>query len=183
MNFLKSHISIIILALLICSSSCSHYSIVSDNSTPFKTIYINTILNKDFAPNVQMIFQNQIKHLILKDGRISISNDKDQADVQLFISIEDYKRNVSTLTEKDSGRYNSLNLWLTVTISLYDNFTNTYYMRNIPITNHENVFFNPGGSKIHNKELEYQILPKITRELSKETLQLILSHWELPINK
>ena len=165
------------LVLSIGFSCCSHYSIISTNETPFKSVYIHPISNQDFAPNVHTLFQNQIRQTILRDSELTLSKDQQGADTQLYITIEDYRRNVSSRSSLDAGRYNSINVGIAIFVSLYDNETNTYLLNNVSMDRNENLLFNPEETSIKHREMEYQILPKITRDLSKNILELILSDW------
>ena len=102
------------LVLTLGFSSCSHYSVIPTNETPFKSVYINIISNQDFAPNIHTLFQNQIRQTILRDSRLTLAKNPQEADTQLYITIEDYKRNINTRSSSDAGRFNSLNLGLEI---------------------------------------------------------------------
>ena len=143
---------------------------------------MHTISNQDFAPNIHLLFQNQIKQTILGDSQLTITKDPQEADVQLFITIEDYRRNVNTRSSSDAGRFSSLNLGLVILISLYNNETNAYLIRDVPLRSNEYLFFDPVENSVKHREIEYQILPKITRKLSENILELILSDWSVSIN-
>ena len=162
-------------------NSCSHYSIIHVNETPFKSVYVNTISNQDFAPNVHTLFQNQIRQTILRDGRLTLSNKPEDADTSLYITIKDYKRNVNTRSSVDAGRYNSLKIGLAVFVSLYDNETNTYLVKNVHLGSNEYLFFDPVETSVKHREMEYEILPKITRDISENILELILSDWSVSL--
>ena len=173
---------LLVLVLMLGFNSCSHYSIINVNETPFNSVYVDTISNQDFAPNVHTLFQNQIRQTILRDGRLTLSNKPEKADIRLHITIKDYKRNVNTRSSVDSGRYNSLNIGLAIFVSLYDNKTNAYLVKNVHLGSNEYLFFDPVENSVKHRELEYQILPKITRELSESILELILSDWSVSYN-
>ena len=170
------------LVLILGFSSCSHYSVIPIDEVPFKSVYVHTISNQDFAPNVHTLFQNQIRQTILRDSRLTVAKNPQEADAQLYIIIEDYRRNVNTRSSVDPGRYNSLNLGLAIFVSLYDNETNTYLLNDVPLNSNEYLFFDPIETSIKHREMEYQILPKITRDLSENILELILSDWLVPLN-
>ena len=167
---------------MLISSSCSHYSRVPVDAAPFKTIYVHTISNQDFAPNIHTLFQNQIRQTILRDNRLTITNNPQQADTQLYLTIEDYNRSASTRSSVDAGRFNSLSLQLVISISLYDNETDSYLLENVSLSNSKPVFFDPVKNSINHREIEYQTLPKITKDLSRDILELILSDWKVSVD-
>ena len=117
---------VIALITLFGSISCSHYSVISADTYAFKSLYVHTVSNQDFPPNIHTLFQNQIKETILRDGRLTLTQNPLEADTQLFITIRDYRRNVSTRSSTDAGRFNSLNTGIAIFVSLYENKTNTY---------------------------------------------------------
>ena len=161
-------------------NNCSHYSVISTDEAPFKSLYIHNISNQDFSPNVQILFQAQLKQTILQDNRLLVVNDPNEADTQLYITIKKYNREVYTRSGNDPGRFNSLNLELIVFISLYDNSTNTFLLDNVLLDSKEHLFFDPNKNLVLQKEREYEILPKITRSLSQNILELVLSDWPVP---
>ena len=168
---------LITLILTLSFSSCSHYSMIPTSETPFKSIYLHTISNQDFAPNVHILFQNQIKQTILSDSQLSLTKTPQEADIQLYIKIEDYKRNAITRSSVDAGRFNSHKLGLVIQVSLYDNKKNTFLLNDVTLDSSENLFFDSEATSQTHRELEYQILPKVTRDLSEKILQLILHDW------
>lgn len=164
---------------LFASTSCSHYSVIPTDATPFKSVYVHTISNQDYAPNVHTLFQNQIKQTILRDNRLTLANNSQDADTQLFITIDQYNRNVYARSSVDAGRFNSLNLRIIILVSLYDNQTNAYLLENVPLDSNESLFFDPVEASVNHRELEYQALPNITKDLTKNILELILSDWSV----
>ena len=178
----KTFTFLLSLVLTLGFSNCSHYSVIPTDETPFKSVYVHTISNQDFAPNIHTLFQNQIRQTILSDSQLTLAENLEEADTQLYITIEDYKRNVNTRSSVDAGRYNSLNIGLAIFISLYDNKTNTYLLNNVSLDSNEYLFFDPIEKSVKHREMEYQILPKITRDLSENILELILSDWSVSPN-
>ena len=177
MNQIRLLISILTLLCTFTLISCSHYNVVQTDTRPFKSIYVHSVTNQDFAPNIHTLFQAQIRRAILRDDRLTLSKDPQNSDAQLYVIIDDYKRNVNTRASKDPGRYNSLNLGLTITVSLFDNNKNSYLLEKVPLDVNEFLFVEPTSTLLMHREMEYQILPKITKDLSRKIIELILSDW------
>lgn len=173
----KTFIFIVLFANFFALSSCTHYSPISNDKARFKSIFVHTISNQDFAPNIHILFQKQIRQTILKDKSLKIAKSPLDADTQLYVTIEDYKRRVRTRSNVDAGRFNSINVGLIVFVSLYDNETNSYLLNNVSLESSENLFFNTVKTSVEHREFEYQLLPKITRDLSENILELILGDW------
>ena len=66
-------------------------------------------------------------------------------------------------------------------VSLYDNQTKSYLLKNTPIGSNESLFFDPVETSVNHREMEYQILPQITKDLSQNILELILSDWTVAV--
>ena len=81
--------------------NCNHYSVIPTNKTPFKSVYLHAISNQDYAPNIHTLFQNQIRYTILKDSRLSLAKNQEESDAQLYVTIDDYRRNVNTRSSED----------------------------------------------------------------------------------
>lgn len=182
MHFPATFTFLLTLLSLISSTSCSHYTVIPTDAAPFKSIYVHTISNKGYAPNVHTLFQNQIKQTILRDNRLTLANNPEEADTQLFITLDNYNRNVNTRSSVDAGRFNSLNLRILILVSLYDNQTNAYLLKNVPLESNESLFFDPVEASVNHRELEYQVLPNITRDLTENILELILSDWSVSVD-
>ena len=177
MNHTRLLISLTTLLWTLTFVSCSHYNVVETDIKPYKSIYVHTVTNQDFAPNIHTLFQAQIRRTILRDDRLSLSGDPQDADAQMYITIDDYKRNVNTRASKDPGRFNSINLGLTITVSLFDNNKKSYLLEKVPLVVNEFLFVEPSSTLLMHREMEYQILPKITKDLSRKIIELILSDW------
>ena len=162
--------------------NCNHYSVIPTNKTPFKSVYLHAISNQDYAPNIHTLFQNQIRYTFLKDSRLSLAKNQEESDAQLYVTIDDYRRNVNTRSSEDPGRYNSLNLGLEILVSLYDNNSKEYLVKNISLYSNEHLFFDHTKDNIAHREIEYELLPKITRELSEDILNLVLDDWPTPVD-
>ena len=140
MHFKAKLSFLLIITFIITSNSCSHYSVINTDLAPFKSIYIHTIANQDYAPNIHTLFQNQIKNTILRGSKLVLSDNPEDADTQLYISIDNYKRNANTRSSLDAGRFNSLDLKIIILVSLYDNRTNNYLLKNVPLE-HSNFLY------------------------------------------
>ena len=175
--FIPKKSTFILLILILFSKSCSHYSVIKINASSFKSVYLHTISNQDFAPNIHLLFQNQIRQTILRDSRLTLAKTPELADVQLYITIKDYIRDVNTRSSIDAGRFNSLNIGIVAQVTLYDNKTNNYLLNSVALDSNEYLFFDSIKTSVKHREMEYQILPKITRDLSEDILELILSDW------
>ena len=173
---------IIFLISILNLSNCAHYSLISTKTAPFKSIYIHNITNQSFAPNIHTLFQHQIRHTILTNNTLKISESPNESDVQLYITIKDYQRKSITRSSDDPGRFNSIDLTFSIIVSLYDNKTNSYLLKDIQLEANEPMFFNVSQNILGHREIEYQTLPKISRELSKDILDLIISDWSVTEN-
>lgn len=165
------------LSLILIFNSCSHYSVRIDDSLPFKSLYLNTVVNESFAPNIQVLFQNQLRQSLLEQTSITLSKRADQADVQVDVRIVNYDRSPSSHSSSDSGRYNALNLSIGAELSLYDRKTGVYLIEKTILSSSEPIFFDHSNGSPNFNEIEYGALPRISRTLAEAVIQQILSYW------
>ena len=69
--FKIQHLIYITLSLLVFGG-CSHYSVINKDAFPFETIYIDPVNNNSYAPNVQALFDTQIRQKLLESGAVRI---------------------------------------------------------------------------------------------------------------
>ena len=173
------HLIYITLSLLVFGG-CSHYSVINKDAFPFETIYIDPVNNNSYAPNVQALFDTQIRQKLLESGAVRIVQNLDQADCQLFIRLENYQRSPSGRSSQDPGQITALNASLTAIVSFYDNQQGRYLIDEYALNSNEPIFFTERRSEqapLDTKEGEYRALPKITNALAEQIAQLVLNHW------
>ena len=166
--------------ILLILGACAHYTNVTEESLPFKTIYIDPANNNSFAPNVQVLFDAQIRQKILESGRIQIVQDLAEADCQLFVRLENYSRSPIGRSSTDPGRVSALNTSLRAVVSFYDTINDRYLIKDYPLVNSEPIFFpetSTESSLSDTKEGEYRVLPNNIDQLTEAITQLILMHW------
>ena len=166
------------LSLVLILNSCSHYSVRVDNSLPFKSLYLNTVVNESFAPNIHLLFQNQLRQTLLEQTPLRLSRTPESADVRLDVRLIDYDRSVRSRSSTDPGRYNALNLTLGLELSLYDRKSGNYLIEKVRLSSSEPIFFDQTNGHSNLNEIEYEALPHISRKLADAVIFQILSHWE-----
>lgn len=179
-TFLKIQHLIYIAFTLLVFGGCSHYSVINNDAFPFETIYIDPVNNTSYAPNVQALFDTQIRQKLLESGMLRIVQNRDQADCELFIRLENYKRSPKGRSSQDPGQITALNASLTAIVSFYDNQQGRYLIDEYALSTSEPIFFTESDTEqapLDTKEGEYRALPKITDVLADQIAQLILNHW------
>lgn len=168
---------LIITIIFILNSSCSHYSVVTTDKTPFRTIFIDLPLNDSFAPNIHVQFYHQIVESIMNNTPLEISSDINKSDVKLNIILTEYKRGSSSRSSSDPGRFNAINLSLEANVSLYDINNNIYLLENDIIVESMPIYFDQESVLDNSREVEYQKLPTLSRKLSETIVNRITNHW------
>jgi len=179
MNLRSGILLFFILSAFSLMNSCSHYQMVELSSFPYKTLYINNISNQSFAPNAQILLNNQIRQRFLENGNMRLVNDPTTAESQLFVEILDYKRSPLSRASNDPGRINAMDYTITVLVSFYDNKEETYLIEDHRLISTEPVFYaNTSGNELMNiKEAEYRSIPRITNDLASQITNLIFGNW------
>lgn len=171
-------IRLLALSLAFLLNSCSHYSVRVHDSLPFKSLYLNTVINESYAPNIQALFQNQLRQVLLEQTPITLSKSADMADVQLDLRLIQYERAVRSRTSSDPGRFNALNLTIGVELTLYDRINDSYLIEKSILISSEPIFFDRSNGNSNLNEREYEALPRISRKLAEAVMNQILSHWD-----
>ena len=172
----------IILFFLIISLnfSCSHYQILDYEKLPFNTIHISEVRNDSFAPNIESTFNKKLREAILSYGKLRISKDESNSDVDLSIIIKNYDRNSATRNIDDAGRINSLMFTLSAVVSLYDNSNQKYLIKEYVLESSENIYFpqDQGTVELMDfQEAEYSGIPRLCDNLINQVMDLIVGIW------
>lgn len=166
------------LSLILILNSCSHYSVRVNDSLPFKSLYLNTVINESFAPNIHALFQNQLRQTLLEQTPLTLCKTADVADVQLDLRLVHYDRSARSRSSSDPGRFNALNLTIGVELSLYDRKAGNYLIEKSTLLSSEPIFFDRTYNNSNLNEIEYEALPIISRKLAESVVNQILSYWD-----
>ena len=161
-----------LIAVLFTAPGCAHYRLGTGASPAFRSIYVEPVANRTFVAQSQAILATRLREGFLRDGRVQPVNSAAGADTTLSVVITDYRREVATAREDDSGLARKFNVTLTAACSLRDNRTGKAVWENRPFTAVREVFTDSGQL-----QSEYEALPWLADTLVTRILRAALDTW------
>lgn len=163
--------------LLLAAAGCSSYRIGKPADTPFRTVYIEPVANRSFAPQAQTLLSTQIREHIMRDGRIALA-DRDEADAVLSVTLDEYEREASALRGDDTVLASKFTMTLTARCTLADTRTGRVYFQGRETTTEtEGLFGIDEELTFQGLQSEYQTMPILTEKLAREISNMVLHTW------
>ena len=159
-------------AVLLAASGCAHYQLGTGSSPGFRSIYIEPAASRTLVPQSQAILSTRLREAFLRDGRVQLLNSATEADTSLTIAITDYRREIATVREGDTGLARKFNVTLTATCSLRDNRAGKNIWERRPVTATREVFTDSGQL-----QSEYEVVPWLADLLAAQILHATLDTW------
>jgi len=156
-------------ALGLCG--CAHYQLGSSGKVSFSTLYVAPVESQTPLPQAREIVSTQLREAFARDGRIQIVNSADGADATLHVTLRDYRRDVASVLENDTGLARKFILTLDVACTLSPkNGADLFTDRIISV---QRDAFTDGGQL----QSEFQTVPLLAEALSKKIVHSVLDVW------
>jgi hypothetical protein len=169
------------LALFVLLAGCSHYQFGTQGRLDFTTVYVAPVANKTLLPQAQAVMTTQLREALEKDGRVTLVNSPQAADVTLSVVLVSYRRDVAAVREADTGLASKFTLTLGATCTLRDNRRGRAYFENRPVTVERDVFTDNGQpwSPLTGDQLqaEYNTVPLLAESLGDKVAHTVLDVW------
>jgi Lipopolysaccharide-assembly len=132
-------------------------------------------------PQAEGIFSTQLRQAFEEDGRVTLVNSSEAADVTLSVVITDYHRETVAVRETDTGLANKLALILTATCSLHDNRSGKMLFADRVVSVQRRAFTDNGipsttgaGDQLQS---EYNTMPLLAESLAGRLAHTVLDVW------
>ncbi len=162
---------IILLTTLGIFSGCAQYHLGQSVDAPFRTIYIEPVTNRSFAPQAQALLTENLIEAFLRDGTVRVV-DKDQAEATLHVTITRYDREITARQQDDTVLGRTFGVTLEAQVSLLDNLNGNIYFTRRTLSANDHVFIDGGLP-----QTEYQNIPVLTRSLAQKIKNTVVSVW------
>ena len=159
-------------AVLLLFTGCTHYQLGPGSAPAFRSLHIEPVANQTLLPQSQPILSTRLREAFLRDARVALVNSTAGADASLTVVISDYRREIATVREGDTGLARKLNVTLGVTCTLRDNRTGKAIWEKRLINATREIFTDSGQL-----QSEYQALPLLAEALSARVLSAALDAW------
>ena len=127
--------------------------------------------SETLLPQAREIVSTQLREAFARDGRVSLVNSAEAADATLRVTLRDYRRDVASVTENDTGLARKYTLTLDVACTLSQkNGANLFTDRIVRV---QRDAFTDGGQL----QAEYQAVPLLAEALSKKVVHSVLDVW------
>jgi outer membrane lipopolysaccharide assembly protein LptE/RlpB len=161
--------------LFICGifglAGCAHYQLGTAARVSFTTLYVEPVETQTLLPQARAIISTQLREAFARDGRITIVNSPDAADATLQIDLRDYRRDVASVLENDTGLARKYILTLDVACTLSTRAGETLFADRIIRVQRD--AFTDGGQL----QSEFQTVPLLAEALSKKVVHAVLDVW------
>ncbi len=152
-------------------SGCTRYQLGSHTDFPFKTIYIQPVSNKSFAPQSQAIISRLITREFERDGRLVIAS-KETSEVTLITNLLEINRTFDASTEDDTRFARKIVITLIADCTLIDTSTGQPYFSNRKVSATTDTYTDSGHI-----QAEYQAIPVLSQRLASNISHLVLDIW------
>ena len=85
------------MALAAFPAGCAHYQVGTEGRLGFTTVYVAPVVNKTVLPQATATISTAIRDALEKDGRLSLANSAQAADVTLSVVLVTYRRDVAAV--------------------------------------------------------------------------------------
>jgi hypothetical protein len=164
-------------ALLLALAGCATYQVGKPAGTPFRTVYIEPVANRSYAPQAQALLSNQVREHLMRDGRVRVVG-PDEADAILSITLMEYSRDSSAVRADDTALASKFTMSMTAHCTLVDARNGRVYFRNRQTsTETDGIFGIDEEIPLQGLQSEYQTMPILTEKLARNIGNLVLHTW------
>lgn len=166
---------------------CANYQLGTSGKLTFQSIYVEPVRDTANIPQATALFSTQVRQALLRDGRITLANSPETADVTLQVDLRRYGRTVATVRRDDTGLARSFDIEVEAVCTLRDNRTGQALFEKRPVNATREIFTSdaptergPNGQPIfvsRQLQAEYQNLPLLASALADRVAHAALDVW------
>ncbi len=165
----------IFMSLVSLLTGCQHYQLGSSAQLPFRSIYIQPVLNKSYAPQAQSLVTTNLINSFLRDGRVRVT-DPAQADATLVVTLKNYEKKLAATQNSDYGRARTVSLRLVATFDLVNNRDGSFFFQDRSL-DAEELIFSSSDNNASLPKAEYQSMPELAHKLANNIHNSIVDVW------
>ena len=160
-------------------TGCSHYQLGTQGRLTFTRLYLAPVQNDAALPQAAALFSTQLREALLRDSRLILVNNPEDAEATLTISLNRLDRRVATVRPDDTGLSRKFELALTALCTLRDTRTSTMLFEARPVEAMRQVFTTPTPSIRESDQLqaEYNAMPHLAKALADRVAHTVLDVW------
>jgi outer membrane lipopolysaccharide assembly protein LptE/RlpB len=163
------------LFLLLCGlaglAGCANYQLGTSGKVQFTTLYVEPVSSETLLPQARAIVSTQVREAFARDGRVTIVNSPEAAEATLVVVLRDYRRDVASVLENDTGLARKFTLTLDVGCTLSTRTGEKLFTDRVVRVQRD--AFTDGGQL----QAEYQAVPLLAEALAKKIVHAVLDVW------
>ena len=105
------------------AQGCANYRLGTGADPSFATLFIEPAKNKTKLAQSQALVSTMIREAFIRDGRVTVVDNPDEADATLEVTLVNYHRDNAANREDDVGLARKFTLYLRASCRLRDNRT------------------------------------------------------------
>jgi Lipopolysaccharide-assembly len=153
-------------------AACAHYQLGTGGKLTFTTLYVAPVGNRAPVPQAQALVATAIREALLRDGRVTLVDSPENADVTLRVDLTGYDRDMAAANPADTGLARKFALHLHARCTLTDNRSHQPLFAGREITVTKDAFTDSGQL-----QAEYQTLPLLADALADRVAHAVLDVW------
>lgn len=162
--------------LFLCSllglAGCANYQLGTEGKLTFATLYIEPVENRTLLPQARGLLSTHLRDAFAQDGRVTLVNSPETADATLQVVIRDFRRDVASVRESDTGLARKFTLTLETACTLRDRRSGQTLFADRPVSTQRDAFTDGGQL-----QSEFQTLPLLAESLAKKIAHAALDVW------
>jgi hypothetical protein len=169
------------LVLGLAAAGCANYQLGTGGKLSFSTLYVEPVENRVLMPQDRAVVSSELRAAFVRDGRVTIVDSPEAADVVLKVVITDYHREMVATRESDIGLASKFRLNLGATCSLRDTRSGRPLFEGRLISAQRDSYTDNGqpSSPLTGDQLqsEYNTLPLLAGSLADKISHAVLDIW------
>ncbi|HLP25325.1 MAG TPA: LPS assembly lipoprotein LptE [Acidobacteriota bacterium] len=159
-------------ALALGLASCANYHLGTGAEPRFQTLHVTVVKSDVLVPQAVALVTTQVREAFIKDGRVRLVDSAAEADAELTLTLEEYRREQTVARTDDTGLARRYDVVLQARASLLDRREKKIVFANQPLTVTRGVLTDSGQL-----QSEYQALPLLAVQLAERALHATLDTW------
>jgi hypothetical protein len=173
----------LLLFVALLAPGCAHYRLGAGSEPAFETLYVEPARNKTTLAQSQVVVSTMVRQAFIRDGRVTVVNNSDDADATLEVTLVNYSREDAANREDDNGLARKFTLHLQASCRLRDNRTGRLLFDGRIVDVQREAFTDNGlgsvqfGTSNDQLQSEYNTLPLLADALSEKVTHAVLDVW------
>ncbi len=165
------------------AQGCANYRLGTGADPSFATLFIEPAKNKTKLAQSQALVSTMIREAFIRDGRVTVVDNPDEADATLEVTLVNYHRDNAANREDDVGLARKFTLYLRASCRLRDNRTGRMLFDGRIVEVQRESFTDNGlgsvpfGTSNDQLQSEYNTLPLLASSLSEKLAHTVLDVW------